>query len=135
MMHRLSAASMFLYLIFFLGCGGQNSNSPTIGSSGSGTTGGRLYVSNLNAILRFDNVTNVSGNVASNAAITGASTQLSTPQFLLLDEATNRLFVANQGAGSILIFQNASTRTGNTPPDTVLTSGSLAQPVDVAIDS
>jgi hypothetical protein len=76
------------------------------------------------------------GNVAPEATISGSQTQLSSPQHILLDVTNNRLLIANQGAGSILIFQNASTASGNIAPNAVLTSPSnMVSPVDIAIDA
>src|SRR5262249_34110912 len=103
--------------------------------STSPLTNGILYVANPSSILRFSNALSATGNVTPAATISGAATQLSSPQHLLLDVARDRLFVANQGGKSILLFQNASTRIGDTPPDAIITSSSMSAPVDIAIDT
>lgn len=108
---------------------------------GSGTTtgnsvGGKLYVSTTNSILRFGSALSANGNVAPEATITGSSTLLSSPRRILIDTGTDRLFVANGGGPSILIFSTASTMSGNATPSAVLTStGNIVSPVDVAIDT
>src|SRR5262249_13326145 len=76
------------------------------------------------------------GNVTPEATITGSQTLISAPQRILVDVPNNRLLVANQGAGSILIFLNASTLSGNVAPHAALTStGNMLAPVDLAIDT
>lgn len=99
---------------------------------------GKLYVTNDsgNAIVRFENAFTVAGNSAPAAQITGANTHLSSPQRLALDAAADRLFVANLGATSILVFDQISTKTGNIAPSREIvgpTTG-LILPVDLAYD-
>ena len=49
---------------------------------------------------------------------------MSSPSGIYVDTANNRLYAANPGNGSIVVFNNASTATGNIAPDrTVLNSG------------
>jgi hypothetical protein len=89
-----------------------------------------------NAILRFDNAFTATGNVAPAATITGASTQLNVPQYLTLDTALDRLFVANLGGSSILVFDQISTKNGNIAPSRTIfgpTTG-LIRPSDVSYD-
>ena len=107
------------------------------GGGGGGSTGGQLYVSTANSILRFSSAESSNGNIAPVATISGASTRLSTPQHLLLDIANNRLYVANQGGASILIFNNASTLTGNVSPTRVISGSAtgMTAPLDVALDT
>jgi hypothetical protein len=114
--------------------------SPFRGPGGSGSTGGsttgKLYVSTPSSILRFGSALTANGNVAPEATVTGAATQLSSPRRIQIDTTTDRLFVANQGGASVLIFSNASTMTGSAAPTAVLTStGNIVSPVDVAIDT
>jgi 6-phosphogluconolactonase (cycloisomerase 2 family) len=106
------------------------------GGGGGGTANGRLYVSNdaNNSIVRFDNAFTANGNVTPGGIISGASTQLSNPQYIFLDASADRLFVANANASNILIFDNASTLNGNIAPTRAITSASLATPTDVALD-
>lgn len=108
--------------------------SPRRTSVNGGSTG-KLYVSTAASILRFGGALQATGNVAPEVTISGSQTQLSSPQRLLLDASGNRLLVANQGGGSILIFSSASTTSGNIAPAAVLTSTShMSAPVDLAID-
>src|SRR5207249_226606 len=66
-----------------------------------------------------------------------SSTQLAAPQYMVLDSPNNRLFVANQGASSVVIFENANTKTGNITPDRTISGPAtlLAAPADLALDS
>jgi len=107
------------------------------GGGGGGGTGGQLYVSAANSILHFNAAETSNGNVAPVGTISGASTLLSSPQHLLMDIASNRLYVANQGGGSILVFDNVSTLTGNIAPTRVISGSAtrLASPIDVALDA
>jgi len=127
---------MLIVSALFAGCVISPRRGGT-GSGGSGSAAGKLYVATAGTILRFGGALMASGNVAPEATISGSQTQLSSPQRILLDAATDRLLVANQGGGSILIFSNASTASGNSiAPSAVLTStGTMTAPVDLAIDA
>jgi hypothetical protein len=107
------------------------------GGGGGGATGGQLYVSTANSILRFSNAESASGNIAPAGTLSGASTLLSSPQHLFADTANDRLYVANQGRASILVFDRASTLNGNTGPTRVISGNAthLAAPIDVALDT
>jgi hypothetical protein len=114
--------------------------SPRRGTvSSGGSTGGKLYVATAGSILRFGSALTASGNVAPEAILSGATTQLSSPQRILIDTVNDRLFVANQGGASILIFHPASTAANNAAPSAVLTSTgnpvNMVAPFDVAIDA
>ena len=80
---------------------------------------GKLYVTsgNQNSIIRFDNAFTANGNVSPGGTVSGTATTLSTPIYLALDSAADRLFVANRLGASILIFDQASTKSGNAAPD------------------
>lgn len=96
---------------------------------------GKLYVATASAILRFGGALQARGDARPEAIFSGNQTQLSAPQRLFVDVNRNRLLVANQGSGSILVFLSASTRSGNPSPDVVLSSpGNLFAPVDLTID-
>jgi 6-phosphogluconolactonase (cycloisomerase 2 family) len=107
------------------------------GGGGGGT--GSIYVSNssANSVLRFENASSASGNVVPNATISGTTTLLTSPQYLAIDTAKDRLYIANQGAGSVLVFEGASTKNGNVAPSRSIsgTSTGLAAPVDVGLDT
>jgi len=133
-------AILLLLLAGLLVCGCQISPRRTVGGSGGGGgggTGGQLYVATPNSILRFSNAETSNGNVAPTATISGSATLISGPQHLFVDTNADRLFVANQGGRSILIFDNASTLTGNIAPTRVISGNatSLAAPVDIALDT
>jgi hypothetical protein len=140
-MKRLSSSLVFILAFMVAGCvisprrtaGGGGG---TTGGGGGGTpgTGGQLYVSTPNAILRFSSAETVSGNTAPTATITTVA--LSSPQHIAIDTVNNRLYVANQGTSSVLIFDNASTLTGAAAPRALIGNATgLSQPVDVAIDT
>jgi hypothetical protein len=100
---------------------------------------GKLYVSNQNgnSIFRFDNALTVTGNIQPAAAIFGSNTGLNLPQSIAIDPAADRLFVANSGGSSVLVWDGISTLSGNIAPTrsiSGLNTGLLA-PVAVAIDS
>jgi hypothetical protein len=103
------------------------------------TSAGKIYVTNAatNSIVRFDNALTATGNITPGTTISGASTQLAAPQYMLLDTTNNRLFVANQGASSVVIFETVSTKTGNVTPERTIAGAAtqLVSPVDVALDT
>jgi hypothetical protein len=123
-------------LVLLAGCSSGN-NMVSGGGGLQGGPQGKLYVTDEanNAILRFDNASTATGNVAPGANISGAATQLNHPQYIFLDVASNRLFVANAGASDILVFDVVSNDAGNVSPTRVITSASLATPTDVQLDN
>ena len=134
-----------LFLLVALGGCVISPRRPVTGGSGSptptptpGTATGKLYVTNqnTNAILRFDNALTTSGNVTPSATISGNATGLIAPQYLALDVAANRLFVANVNGSSVVIFDNISTTTGNAQPTRSIAGPltGLINPSDVALD-
>ncbi|HZD94611.1 MAG TPA: hypothetical protein VE133_10180 [Candidatus Sulfotelmatobacter sp.] len=127
-------------MLLLTGC--QISPRRTVGGSGgggggTGGTGGQLYVSTPTSILRFNNAESLNGNVAPVGTLSGASTLLSAPQHLFVDTAADRLYVANLGGSSILVFDNASTLNGSVAPTRVVSGGAtlLRAPIDVVLDS
>ncbi len=134
------AIAALLFLVFLNGC--VISPRRTTGGGGSGggggtSSGGKLYVTSGTSILRFDNALSVTGNIAPGGTITGAATTLSSPHALQIDTGTDRLYVANQGGGSVLVFSAASTLTGNVAPTATVGRGTtgLSSPVGVALDT
>ena len=118
--------------------GGSPSPTPTPSVSPVPGSAGKLYVSNQNgnSILRFDNALTVSGAPQPAASISGPNTGLNLPQFMALDTAADRLFVANPGGSSVLIWDSVSTLNGNIAPSrTIGLSSGLVAPVAVALDS
>lgn len=114
-----------------VGGGGTGSG----GGGGTGATGGQLYVTTPNSILRFSNAETVNGNTAPDATIT--STSFSVLQRLIVDPANNRLYVVSQGNKEILIFDNASTLSGSVTPTRFIGGGNtgLTTPLDLALDT
>ena len=136
-MKKLRAGMCAVLVLFLAGCVISPRRTPiTGGGGGGGGATGKLYVTNdaANSILRFDSAFTATGNVTPGAVISGASTQLSNPQYITLDASSNRLFVANANGSSILIFDSVSTVSGNAAPTRVIRSSSLATPTDVALD-
>jgi len=119
----------------FAGCVSPGRVNGATGGGGGSITG-QLYVATPSSILRFSSALTANGNIAPAATISGAATGLSSPQRIFLDTFTDRLFVANQGANSVLIFDNVSTLTGNVAPSRTLVGAStlLAAPTDLAVD-
>ena len=96
----------------------------------------RLYVANAgsDSILIFNAISTISGNKAPDRALTGVLTALDQPRDLYFDLAGDRLYVANAGTDSVLVFNNAGIVTGNTAPNrtVALTPGSI--PYGVFVD-
>lgn len=119
----------------------DNSGSPTPTPTGTPVPGatGKLYVSNQsgNSILRFDSAFTATGNIQPAATLSGSNTGLNQPQFMALDAAADRLFVANPGGNSVLVWDGISTLTGNIAPTRSISglNTGLIAPVAVAIDS
>ncbi len=145
----LVLAGLFCLVAFPAGC--VISPRRTVGG-GTGSTGsptptptpvsgnpGVLYVSNpaVPSVVRFAKASTANGNLAPAAVISGSLTQLSFPQHLFVDGTADRLFVANQGGASVLVFDAISTKTGNTAPSRTIagTNTGLLQPVDLAVDT
>jgi hypothetical protein len=114
--------------------------SPTATPTPNPAATGKLYVSNSGggSILRFDNAFTANGDAAPAATISGANTTLNSPSFMTLDAAADRLYVANTGDLSVVIFDGISTRTGiaNIAPTRTIAgvATGLLQPTDVALD-
>jgi hypothetical protein len=121
------------------GGSGSGNPTPTPTPTPTSSAAGTLYVSNqnTNSILRFNNAGTSNGNVAPAGVISGAATQLNSPRHIFVDEATDRLFVANQGTASVLIFDAASTKSGNVAPTRSIAGAStgLLLPAAVAVDA
>jgi 6-phosphogluconolactonase (cycloisomerase 2 family) len=157
--NEISLAVVLLFALFMMtGCvisprrtlGGTATPTPTPSATPTPTPGAtptptpvtptnRLYVSNqnTNSIAVFSSGLSVTGNVAPSATIVGGATTLNQPQFMAFDSAHDRLFVANTAAGTILIFDRASTLNANVAPTRTIggpTSG-LIGPSDVAYDA
>jgi hypothetical protein len=140
-MKRFYAILVFAMAFMVVGCvisprrvlgGGTGTGG---GGGGPISTGGQLYVSTPNSILRFSNAETSNGNMAPTAIITSPS--LLAPQHMVVDTSADRLYVANTGGKSILIFDNASTATGSTLPTRAISGSNtgFVNPIDVAVDT
>lgn len=139
-MFRRFSLGLSLLALILSGCVISPRRDGTTGGGGGGSSVGKLYVTNDagNSILRFNNAlaTTATGNLTPAATIQGTSTNLTRPQGIALDVAADRLFVANLGGPSILIFDSASTKTGNIAPSRSIVGAAtnLTGPVGVALD-
>jgi hypothetical protein len=99
---------------------------------------GRLVVSNTGggSIDIFANATQLNGDIAPTTIISGSP--LSTPQQLAIDPTTNsgELYVADPGAGSIIVYTSITTATGSltgAAPSRQISG--LTDPTGVGIDT
>src|SRR5438270_7616842 len=124
------------------GGGGTPTPTPTASPTPTGSptptpvATGKLYVmdTNSNTLLRFDNALTASGNATPAATIVGSNTTFSSPAFITLDSANDRLYIADNGDLSIVIYDNISTKNGNVAPNRIITGPSLVSPTDVSLD-
>jgi DNA-binding beta-propeller fold protein YncE len=130
---RAWIVGLFFCLLVLCGCSRGNLGAV----SGTAGTGGILYVSTSTAIQHYNSAFTDNGNIAPSVTVSGAATSLAAPARLLLDAPSDRLFVANPGSSSILIFETASTRNGNSAPDRIISGVStlLSAPSDLALDT
>ncbi len=128
-MHRLC---VFVSAVAISGCGGGSSPGTTSGTP----VLGRIYVTSPHGseILRFDLAHAADGNWPAAATITHSS--IKGPRFLYLDVANDRLYVASNGNGRIVVYDQVSTISGavNRAPDRSIVSPAMSDPVDVALD-
>ncbi len=98
----------------------------------------RLFVANYGggSVLRFENFSTLSGNVAPDGVLTGPNTTLSGPSRLFLDPVNNWLYVTDWDNASVLVFDNASTINGDVAPIRVIsgTNTGLVNPEGIAVD-
>jgi hypothetical protein len=130
---HLKLASSLLCLLVISGCSKGRVGAGTVGTVNAGI----LYVSTTTAIQRYNSALTATGNIAPSVTISGAATTLSSPSRLLLDVASDRLFVANPGSSSVLVFESISTMSGNAAPARTISGPStlLVSPSDLALDT
>jgi hypothetical protein len=122
------------------GGGGTPTPTPTASPTPNPAATGKLYVTNSTSftILRFDNAFTAINNATPAATIVGASTTLNFPNYIALDTAADRLYVADQADLSILIFDKISTQNGtvNLAPTRIIVGGNttLVSPADLFFD-
>src|SRR6478672_12467238 len=125
-----------------LGGGGGGTPTPTPTPTGSPTptpvATGKLYVMNStsNTLLRFDNAFTASGNATPAATIVGTNTTFNSPSFMTLDAANDRLYIADTGDLSVVIYDGISTKNGNVAPSRIIAGATtnLLTPTDVSLD-
>lgn len=89
----------------------------------------------VGAIDVFSNASSLNGATTPARHIFGNLTQLVQPHGLFVDTLNDRIYVANTFADNILVFNNASTATGNIAPDRVITySSTMGAPVNIHVD-
>ncbi len=101
----------------------------------------RLYISNseaftctvgtCNAILVFDNANTFTDGTMPVKTLT--DTAFNQPQGIVLDPAIQRLYVANTGGNSVLIYNQVDTLNGSVTATATLTG--FSEPSDLALDS
>jgi DNA-binding beta-propeller fold protein YncE len=81
-----------------------------------------LYVANggTNNVIVFSNASTIEGGTAPLRTLGGSSTRISSISAIWLDSSTDRLWVADPVANSLLVFNGASTINGNVPPNRVV---------------
>lgn len=93
--------------------------------------------STTNTLLRFDNAFTASGNATPAATIFGTNTTFSSPAFMTLDAPNDRLYIADNGDLSVVIYDNISTKNGNVAPNRIIAGPlhtTLIGPTDVSLD-
>jgi hypothetical protein len=150
-------------ILRFSGASGVNGNAtPSATITGSNTKLGcphfgfldvpndRLYVGDFcaNAVLVFDNISTLNGNVAPSRALQGNLTTFDGSHSVAVDTARDILYVSNAGNSAavpsyganpdaILVFNNASSVNGNVAPNRMIKGAltNLTFPHGVMIDS
>jgi hypothetical protein len=91
-----------------------------------------------NTLLRFDNAFTANGNATPAATIVGANTSFNFPNYIALDPAADRLYVADTKDLSVVIFDKISTQNGTvnlTPTRTIFGGNTtLVSPSDLFFD-
>lgn len=96
-----------------------------------------LYVANTggHSVLVFKNVEGLNGTVTPDAEIGGIQSQVNAPVGVAIDPGRDILYVLNQGDPGVLVFDQASTRNGNTPPSRVISgTGFMKSPTALFLD-
>jgi hypothetical protein len=114
MLRRATALLALAGSLLFLGCGGSMTPSPTVATQST------LFAadSDLQQIVRFDDVSMLSGNVNPNSVL--GFNPAGLPSDLAVDAQADRMFfyseLSNITSG-ISVYDHATTRVGGTAPD------------------
>ncbi|MGB8130939.1 MAG: hypothetical protein WCG81_14200 [Candidatus Angelobacter sp.] len=101
---------------------------------------GKLYVTDINSssLLRFDNAFTTIGSPTPAATIAGATSTLVRPNYIALDPAADRLYVADTNNLSVVIFDKISAQNGTvdlTPTRIIAGNNTtLVSPTDLFFD-
>lgn len=100
---------------------------------------GIIYVANIgtDSILSFNSASTIDGDKAPSRTLAGAATTIANPYHIFLDNVNDRLYIANSNADSVLVYDNASTATGDTAPTRILAGAAtnLDQPEGIFVDT
>lgn len=88
----------------------------------------------LSGISKADGPQKISRHLFGGDVPAQDATQINQPHGLWIDEGRDLLYVANTFGRKLLVFNSASTVSGNTPPSRILTSPKLGFPVFVFVE-
>ena len=96
----------------------------------------RLYVANTgaNSLFVFNSASTANSSSIPARTLSGGGSMLSQPRGVFVDLGTDRLYVANAGDNSILVFNNASTVNNPAAPNRTLGLPALTDPWGVYVD-
>jgi len=96
----------------------------------------RLYVANTgaNSVLVFNTASTASGSPAPDRTLSSGGSLLNQPRDLFIDTGTDRLYVANAGSKSVLVFNSASTVNDPAVPARNLSPSPVTTPWGVFVD-
>lgn len=90
-----------------------------------------LYIANNggHSVLAFKEIRGRTGAVTAtpDAEIAGTRTEIHAPVGVAIDSGRDILYVLNQGTPDILVFERASTQTGDRPPARIISGGNFMQ--------
>ncbi len=109
-------------ILLLAGCGGGSSTPDNVNTTGAS----KLFISGKTSglspqIVSYESTNLSTGSIDATRTITGTSTLLNNTRGIALDLTNDRLYVADFGGNSIIVFDNASATTGNTTPTRVIT--------------
>lgn len=94
----------------------------------------RLYVSSGNSILVFDGASTADSASTPDRTLSGGASRLNRPRDIFVDTGTDRLYVANAAADTVLVFNGAGTANGSPVPDRVLNLPAFTDPWGIYVD-
>jgi len=92
-----------------------------------------LYATTDFGLLVFSNASTADGDVSPVRVITGADVPMSADHRLALDAGNDRLYISDFANSLIMVYDNISSKTGNTAPDRVVTLST--NPWGIALDA